>query len=96
MSHTPGPWVVHPKFRSPVIGYDIGDGETPLPIVDVVHGYDTKQARANARLIAAAPELLHELKRLLAAYRDAVRLGYSEDDAYTVGPHNAIAKAEQQ
>jgi hypothetical protein len=44
-------------------------------------------------LIKAAPDLLTELQKLLAAYRALAKLGHSEDDAYTVGPHNAIAKA---
>lgn len=46
-----------------------------------------------AALKAQRNELLSELQRLLTAYRALAKLGYSEDDAYTVGPHNAIANA---
>lgn len=83
--HAPGPW------------YQCGD-KVLIDIGDRAHLVATvadwsEDTEPYARLIAAAPELLDELQRLLAAYRALAKLGYSEDDAYTVGPHNAIAKA---
>jgi hypothetical protein len=91
--HTPGPWVVSPKFRTPVVGYDVGDGGELLPIVEVVHGYDTKQARANAHLIASAPRLAGALRALLdvALSMDAER----QDDRPTEEAYQA-ALAEAQ
>lgn len=59
--HTPGPWNLHPKFGKPVVGIDVQDGGPLIPIAEEVQGYDMQQARANARLIAAAPDLLDAL-----------------------------------
>lgn len=48
-----------------------------------------------ANLIAAAPDLLAALKKLLPAYRNAVKLyDQNHDDALTVGAHNAICRAQ--
>lgn len=41
-----------------MVAIDLGDGGDLLPIVDMVSGYDLEQCAANARLIAAAPDLL--------------------------------------
>lgn len=49
---------------------------------------DVRSLDANARLIAAAPELLSALEDLLAIYR--VQWG---DNETTTKAHNAIAKA---
>lgn len=64
--HTPGPWSLNKRFKSPVVALDLKDGGALLPIVDAVHGFDNAQAKANARLIAAAPELLEALQELRA------------------------------
>lgn len=58
--HTPGPWVVFEKH--------IGAGGT-LPIVHRTkwwsHGINEIEDAANARLIAAAPDLLEELREIV-------------------------------
>ena len=59
-THTPGPWTLrnHPKG-----GYNIGDnnGDTSFArISDHWNNYE-----ADARLIAAAPDLLEAVKRLI-------------------------------
>ncbi|MBP7704157.1 MAG: hypothetical protein KA105_02590 [Caulobacter sp.] len=74
--HTPAPWSLSSR--------DVGSGQqlvvrgpatecvavVPAPLVDR-HGLtDPKERAANARLIAAAPELLAVLKRLLAHRHD--------------------------
>jgi hypothetical protein len=86
--HTPGPWVVSKGFRAPVVGYAIPDGGEPLPIVDVVHGYDQRQARANAVLIAASTDLLEAAKLALVTLSDL-----EPGSAEVIALRKAIAKA---
>jgi hypothetical protein len=67
-SHTPGPWFVADEGFCP--GID-ADGENIIFNSSFgeycgVRGVDRKGALANARLIAAAPELLEALKHALA------------------------------
>ena len=73
--HTPGPWRVQPYTwqRGNVSVFAPKFGRAPYgacvaytPCSDGVGG--AAGALANARLIAAAPELLEALRRLLAAY----------------------------
>lgn len=65
--HTPGPWVLFPyasrndsKSRDAKIAVD-GDGTC----VAVAYGYQTSEAESNARLIAAAPDMLEQLEYAL-------------------------------
>ena len=52
-------------------------------------------SKAEADLIAAAPALLAALKKLLPAYRNAVKLhDPNHHDALTVDAHNAIVAAQ--
>lgn len=103
--HTPGPWKIHPFYAEMVC-----DGGQNVQIANMFSGSGTlfpnrvrkrpkKEREANARLIAAAPELLKALKFLiksaeettkdLVAFEGANRLDYSIDCARV-----AIAKAE--
>jgi len=63
VAHTPGPWVFKPEDR--IVSYVKG---VPLIIADRC-GADfimgTKEWVANARLIAAAPDMLNELQEVL-------------------------------
>ena len=66
-AHTPGPW--HASSTHLGAAFDIGaeDGSS----VALVHGFlenGAKEFRANARLIAAAPDLLKAAKALLARW----------------------------
>ena len=68
--HTPGPWVVETQkeIRLIVVGPVTGDTELDL-ICDMdlgAWGRGKREALANARLIAAAPELLEALRKMLA------------------------------
>ena len=86
--HTPGPWKLRQTFNDDDCSHEI-DG---IALV-----FRSEQANANARLIAAAPELLEALK-LVVAYDEGnhidgleMMLAYSKAlDAVRA----AIAKAE--
>jgi len=68
MTHTAGPWHIGPFDRDNQIFSDNGrmrletGGTTLYPIATVNDGWDNTEDEANARLIAAAPELLAALK----------------------------------
>lgn len=72
--HTPGPWKVLPeecdrpyvRVRGTVLGERYKVANVVTPVYDGVHGREAEETRANARLIAAAPELLKALKELLS------------------------------
>jgi len=65
--HTPGPWIAEPdgvndwKVRSEDYGTVVHRNCYPAPTVDTT-------VEADARLIAAAPELLEALQRILAIH----------------------------
>lgn len=78
--HTPGPWTTCCLDRCPHHVYGLNGDEI---ICDLLHnepncaGYDKHsgivtidQRQANARLMAAAPELLQALENLLCEYED--------------------------
>jgi len=84
MPHTAGPWTVKTHPNDPN-AYDVYAGGTPI-----TRGYWAHNGAADARLIAAAPDLLFCCKKLLEAYekRAAISEGWvSEIRA-------AIAQAE--
>jgi hypothetical protein len=70
--HTPGPWEVDEDDR-PGMSYNrqiIAKANNPAgygTVCFMAHGWDGGQDKANARLIAAAPELLEALRGLLGA-----------------------------
>jgi len=65
--HTPGPWVHNPtdEPQNADRHVRVDDGQWLRVIAKVKHG-EKDNARANARLIAAAPDLLEVLERLIA------------------------------
>jgi hypothetical protein len=72
--HTPGPWVVTDKDNGIEFGVDTAGGEWGICTVAGGAGetlkHDSQDASAaNARLIAAAPELLDALKALVGLAR---------------------------
>lgn len=97
-THTPGPWSFYPDKNTGVImimrphpldekPHEGGDG---MVISEIRKGWGP--SAANARLIAAAPDLLAALKKmtaLLAAHPDG---GLYPD--YLIQARAAIAKAE--
>ena len=84
-NHTPGPWrIVRYGDHNPLIETD---EITVAEVLDDCHP-DTEQQEANARLIAASPDLYHALKQLTGWYTQSVPEGVWELVAA------AIAKAE--
>ncbi len=66
--HTPGPWAVEGLIESNGVGaYRIVESNNTYAIADV---YEIEGREPNARLIAAAPELLEAL-RMLINYKNA-------------------------
>ena len=98
MKHTSGEWEVRgngifPKGSSSNIAVVSKKDFTLLP--NGIHGKDEEMG-ANAKLIAAAPDLLNALISIQKAYREAVKLhDPNTHDAVSVIAHNAIAKATQ-
>ncbi len=102
MSHTPGPWEVHSRVWHGKEGgghafLEVGS-ETSAFWVARVQTFDDDKGEysANARLIAAAPEMLEALRLLveqLEAYQKIAntRIGLPADLAKA---HAAIDKAE--
>lgn len=87
--HTPGPWIVENEM-------DNGDiaicNKSESEIIAFVCG-DDKKAKLDARLIAAAPELLEALRRLVI---DAKLTGLDRQagwDSFFAQAREAIAKA---
>ena len=89
MAHTPGPWKTTLAYDDPaVVDYDGKMIATAVMDVDMPSELD--EVVANARLIAAAPELLAVLERCNNRWDDA-----DEDDNPSLGRaiRAAIAKA---
>ena len=95
--HTPGPWAVNP-FAAQVDAFNENGGATVCELLWPTEVRSEAETEANARLIAAAPDLLAALKAL----RRYITIRYSEfgevlnegavTDLATIDA--AIAKAE--
>jgi len=93
--HTPGPWIVDPDSPTDISPTD----DLRLGIASICHVDEAggrwefgEQSKANAKLIAAAPDLLAALQGLLAAYEDPGNTGSTHDDKVQAA-RNAISKA---
>lgn len=85
--HTPGPWV---KDGCVVLSNDEDRGMR-FAIAERVRGRNHDDQEANARLIAAAPELLEAVKTMAAYYNDEINLNGT---AIKFMLDKAISKAE--
>ena len=91
-SHTPGPWTLSPWTASSDIAiHGYNDGQRQW-IGDVVGDTDSEHATdanrdANARLIAAAPDMLEALKGLMPMWQSGI------DEPWVKAARDAIAKA---
>jgi hypothetical protein len=99
MRHTPGPWVV--GNQDPLnFGKQRGNGTEPIGFVYGPSFPERselgREALSNARLIAAAPELLEALKMGYADTMDYIQrnhLSGAENNRWLVLARAAIAKA---
>jgi hypothetical protein len=66
MKHTPGPWVVDPAVRQGFTVYAPKEGFI-VGTQDEEGRYGAIESEANARLIAAAPDLLEALQQATSA-----------------------------
>lgn len=98
MSHTPGPWFPAQVKGSYQVPFRVEDSQGRL--VAVCHGdqldpgaISIGEARHNADLIAAAPDLLVQLQRLLSLWEEAI--GWEKDYMDMGDPARAaISKAK--
>lgn len=98
--HTKGPWFVHDTIDGPITNTDVRSGDIKWvarcgPLFGRPHAPGS-EIEANARLIAAAPELFDALKDAVRAL-DVSRKGgeYPDFEAWEAGARAAIAKATQ-
>lgn len=91
MTHTPGPWEIHQRWPN-YHGAEIRAGNISLADLRC-NGHNERHGEANARLIAAAPELLDALQKLVAFMADDEP--YDDPISATLFDKaiNAIAKA---
>ena len=68
MSHTPGPWELAPAQNSPYCYVNSATWGMLASVVVRMDGMDCSEGAANARLIAAAPELLEALAMVKLKY----------------------------
>lgn len=102
--HTPGPWRVStPDHTSGATMIQAADGTIICSRVMAHDGSndDIEAAEANARLVAAAPELLEALELAKLAVENAIRLCRRHDDNAFIGHaftldniNSAIGKAK--
>ena len=88
MMHTLGPWEVQPKWDDRTNGALVYAQNAGNYVASALYLGGTEQARANARLISAAPQLLEALQFLMGDR--STRLAPSEREKLA---RDAIAKA---
>lgn len=106
--HTPGPWRLETESRdaqrgSDLLvtdaegGYSIADCDTAFPGSGGMHPDEYARAQANARLIAAAPDLLEALRSLVTHIdrMNAKGIATATGDAQLAECRAAIAKATE-
>jgi len=95
--HTPGPWRISAESQSIVEQDNQAIGSVLGLLIATAHGYtdsgyfpDDDEGVSNARLIAAAPELLEALKHCVELMENGGTWTVRDQNA----AHEAIAKAE--
>ncbi len=94
-THTPGPWIVRHLTGFPLMIATQPDADGfGEPIADTSRHMLPAEALANARLIAAAPDLLAACKRMSEALKNAPHATQNAYQGIWTDIDNAIAKAE--
>lgn len=89
MNHTPGPWYVGHDAVNPMTG------DATLSVGPIAHTVAAVIAEDDARLIAAAPELLGALTRFTEwAERASGTFTMADIQGIVTDAHEAIRKAE--
>jgi hypothetical protein len=96
-NHTPGPWYVENHaimVNQPWRAY-LGEG-APETVCEMVSSLSPEATAANARLIAAAPELLAALEGMFngTCFCDFAKGGYTHHGRHCEIARAAIAKAK--
>lgn len=99
---TKGPWQILPeevdkdyiRIRGTVLGGRYKVANVPTPTHEGVHPREVEETRANAVLIAAAPELIAAAPELFAALQAIADLPSHRQDECSVLAKAAIAKAK--
>ena len=79
--HTPGPWAVELPYGEPGVYVTAAPPRGTNPLICRMSGpVQTAEAVANARLIAAAPDLLAALENLRLGVVNWISRGVSEED----------------
>lgn len=84
--HTPGPWEIFPSSTGFIISKP-----NEIAIAGIPNLFEDHPAEANARLIAAAPDLIAALERMVRQHGSSF-ISYSGDHPVAVA-RAAIAKA---
>ena len=100
MKHTPGPWEMKPeevdkpyiRIRGTQLGGRFKIANVLTPVYDGVPEREAKETRANAQLIAAAPELLEALQLCEEFMSQLPSTGF-DGLARVEGARKAITKA---
>lgn len=90
--HTPGPWRWNTSRTAIYSGHPDDRGGFPISeqVIPFFRFDGDPRTESNARLIAAAPDLLAALQRIVAAYRESCGEVFGEDIR---AAESAIAKA---
>lgn len=96
VSHTPGPWLVR---GTDVYGAGVKVASAPSMRQTAGSTVGHEQATANARLVAASPELVASLREMVDLYTELVNSGDAgfwdpETEKQVQRARAAIAKAE--
>jgi hypothetical protein len=92
-AHTPGPWTAYAPTIMKAVAITAGVNRTPIAVAS--GDYDRATRAANARLIAAAPELLVALRDMLREHDALVMATSGAGDRWSAATRAraVIAKA---